>query len=69
MDFLDAAAAVSAVIMAYPTHAAQARVKPALRGWLVGQALILTDGKPCKITMDALVDIALLQEFTHEVPK
>lgn len=65
MDFLDAAASVSAVINGWPNKAEQARVRPALRGWLVGQALILLDGQPSHAAISALMDIALLQEFTH----
>lgn len=65
MDFLDAAAAVSAVMAKFPDKVEQAREKPALRSWLVGQALMLTDAGVGVVTMTALVDAAFSKEFTH----
>jgi aspartyl-tRNA(Asn)/glutamyl-tRNA(Gln) amidotransferase subunit B len=52
-------AAVAAVIAANPDKAAQARAKPTLAGWFVGQVMKETGGKAAPQTVQALVKAGL----------
>jgi aspartyl-tRNA(Asn)/glutamyl-tRNA(Gln) amidotransferase subunit B len=52
-------AAVAAVIAANPEKAAQAKAKPTLAGWFVGQVMKETGGKAAPQTVQALVKAGL----------
>ena len=64
MDELDSAAieeAIDAIIAAEPEKAAQAKAKPTMLGWFVGQVMKQTGGKADPALVGSLLDAKLAE--------